>query len=107
MATTWGITVLPSGFTVPDGCEPTKVSHKKSLDAKKNRSRVGTTVRNIPKRLITEEWTTELDGIAPLSLCVAGEFTPGTPKITRIRVQEIEDETPKSTITHKAYSTRT
>lgn len=106
MPTTFGVQNIPEEFAVPVGCVVKQVQDKRSIDTQKYRGPSGTTIRNIPKRLVTQEITIELEGIVPLTMAVAGEFTSGVPKITRIRVSEGGEVTPTSTVTMKAYSTR-
>lgn len=106
MAATFGVTLIPSGFTKPTGCVIRQIGDKSSLEASKVRSELGVTVRNIPHRLVTREVTIDMDGIAPLSLAVPGDFAEGTLKVMRVRNQESNEEVPKSTVTMKAVFTR-
>lgn len=104
MAATFGITQLFE-FTVPVGCLARQVTDKNSIENFKKRGATGTTVRNIPGKLLSREVTFELDGSAPLSLCTAGEFTEGVLKCTRVRGTEGNEDTPQSTVVLEAFST--
>lgn len=102
MAATLGVTNL-HGFTVPAGCVIRQLSFKESIENYKKRSATGTTIRNIPGHLKTTELVAELDGLAPLSLVTAGEFTEGTLKAVSVRGNEGNEDVPTSTVTMKAY----